>query len=44
VLGLLRQAPPAAHLPPAPLAAVRDLLLDVLSHGNHIDWHVPSPS
>ena len=32
VLELLRQAPPAAHLPLTPLAAVRYLLLDGLDH------------
>jgi hypothetical protein len=32
VLELLREAPPAAHLPPAPLGAVRYLLLDGLDH------------
>ncbi len=32
VLGLLREAPPAAHLPLAPLAAVRYLLLDGVDH------------
>ena len=32
VLELFRQAPPAAHLPPAPLGAVRYLLLDGLEH------------
>jgi hypothetical protein len=32
VLELFRSAPPAAHLPPAPLGAVRYLLLDGLDH------------
>ncbi len=32
VLELLREAPPGAHLPPAPLGAVRYLLLDGLDH------------
>ncbi len=32
VLELFREAPPAAHLPPAPLGAVRYLLLDGLEH------------
>ena len=32
LLELLREAPPAAHLPPAPLGAVRYLLLDGLDH------------
>jgi hypothetical protein len=32
VLELLREAPPEAHLPPAPLGAVRYLLLDGLDH------------
>jgi hypothetical protein len=32
VLELFREAPPAAHLPPAPLGAVRYLLLDGLDH------------
>ena len=32
LLELLRTAPPAAHLPPAPLAAVHYLLLDGLEH------------
>jgi len=32
LLELLRTAPPAAHLPPAPLAAVHYLLLDGLDH------------
>ena len=32
LLGILRQAPPAAHLPPAPLGAVRYLLLAGLDH------------
>ncbi len=32
VLGLFSEAPPGAHLPPAPLGAVRYLLLDGLDH------------
>jgi hypothetical protein len=32
VLELLQEAPPAAHLPPAPLGAARYLLLDGLEH------------
>ncbi len=32
VLELFQEAPPAAHLPPAPLGAVRYLLLDGLEH------------
>lgn len=32
VLEILRDAPPATHLPPAPLGAVRYLLLDGLDH------------
>lgn len=32
VLELLREAPPATHFPPAPLGAVRYLLLDGLDH------------
>jgi hypothetical protein len=32
VLEMFREAPPAAHLPPAPLGAVRYLLLDGLEH------------
>jgi hypothetical protein len=35
VLDLLREAPPAAHLPLAPLAAARYLLLDGLDHPLH---------
>ena len=32
ILELFREAPPAAHMPPAPLGAVRYLLLDGLDH------------